>query len=127
MQQNTSADVQSLRVVNLDTEASLLSNGNTANLVEEATPSSLAYVSLFVSRGHQQCFTRHAIMHMYVLFTSGSTGHPKGCMLHHAALLNYVHWHIDYYQLTAKDRCAIFRCVRLFQRYAHTRGGSSRK
>lgn len=41
----------------------------------------------------------------YAMYTSGSTGQPKGVELHHGGLLNLVHWNIDAYRLTANDRC----------------------
>ena len=40
----------------------------------------------------------------YIIYTSGSTGRPKGVMLEHRSLLNYLTWHIDYYEMTSNDR-----------------------
>ncbi len=39
----------------------------------------------------------------YVLFTSGSTGEPKGVMISHGAIIDYIQWCISYYQLTHED------------------------
>ena len=40
----------------------------------------------------------------YVIYTSGSTGEPKGVEITHANLANLVAWHIQEFQVSAKDR-----------------------
>ncbi len=73
-------------VVDQATIISQLDRGNTNNPISISKSSQLAYV----------------------LYTSGSTGNPKGVMLPHAALVNYITWHIPYYEMTAADRHAHF-------------------
>lgn len=33
----------------------------------------------------------------YCIYTSGSTGNPKGCLIRHSNLLNYIHWANEFY------------------------------
>lgn len=42
----------------------------------------------------------------YVLYTSGSTGEPKGVMLSHAHAINFAHWAADEAQIGPEDRVA---------------------
>lgn len=39
----------------------------------------------------------------YVLFTSGSTGVPKGVMIPHKAIIDYIEWCVETYELTDQD------------------------
>lgn len=39
----------------------------------------------------------------YVLFTSGSTGIPKGVMIPHKAIIDYIEWCVETYQITHQD------------------------
>jgi amino acid adenylation domain-containing protein len=68
------------QVVLIDSES--FADYDTCNPTCNVTPSSLAYV----------------------VYTSGSTGQPKGVQVQHDALLNLVHWHINAYNITAADR-----------------------
>lgn len=43
-----------------------------------------------------------------ILFTSGSTGMPKGCVLEHHGIVNYAHWYKKTVQMTEKDVVAAY-------------------
>lgn len=44
----------------------------------------------------------------YVVYTSGTTGQPKGVMIKHVSLVNLASWYKQCFQLTATDRASQF-------------------
>lgn len=40
----------------------------------------------------------------YILYTSGSTGQPKGVMIHHRNIRSYIDWAVRRFDITAADR-----------------------
>ena len=67
---------QSISLLSLDSEWHRIAGGSTENLPPLAAGSNLAYL----------------------MYTSGSTGQPKGVLIEHQSLTNYLSWAIDFYQ-----------------------------
>ncbi|MCX7747450.1 MAG: amino acid adenylation domain-containing protein [Clostridia bacterium] len=44
----------------------------------------------------------------YIIYTSGSSGKPKGVLVEHRNLSNFCGWYINHYQLTGKDAQAAY-------------------
>jgi D-alanine--poly(phosphoribitol) ligase subunit 1 len=42
----------------------------------------------------------------YIMFTSGSTGFPKGATITHGGLISFISWGIDYFKVNSNDRFA---------------------
>ena len=43
-----------------------------------------------------------------ILYTSGSTGTPKGVVLEHRNIVNFCHWYVKEFDVTAEDRAVAY-------------------
>ena len=82
---------ESLRPLLTDYKGPVLPTSEIAALPEGKVPEGPAPDSLFI-----------------LLYTSGSTGVPKGCMLEHRNLVNFCAWYRKYYDLKPASRVAAY-------------------
>jgi amino acid adenylation domain-containing protein len=65
----------------------------------------------------------------YIIFTSGSSGEPKGVMVQHLSLLNLVRWHQSAFHVTSADKtsqtCAFSFDACLIELWPPLAGGAS--
>ncbi|VAW56236.1 Polyketide synthase modules and related proteins [hydrothermal vent metagenome] len=74
------------------------------SLLPEFSQCKLLNVSSFDSLSNAAPIAQNISIDLaYVLFTSGSTGIPKGVMIPHKAIIDYIDWCVDEYQLTEND------------------------
>jgi amino acid adenylation domain-containing protein len=73
----------------LDSDWPVIAQENTSNLAAVAKPSNLAYV----------------------MYTSGSTGQPKGAMIQHSGLVNYLCWAIKAYEVEGKGSVPVHSSI----------------
>jgi len=90
----------SAKVVVVDTESKKLFE----SLVEAEQRPLLINIDEFVATEEVAVENKNLSIDLaYVLFTSGSTGVPKGVMIPHKAIIDYIDWCVDEYQLTEND------------------------
>jgi len=109
-----------IRCVVLSSSPVLDNNSHTANIIANLLPKNSTIVALNsndsaskisneLSRypdhnvdSQQYAFSPQQLA--YVLYTSGSTGHPKGVMIEHQALVNQTHWINRAYPASETDK-----------------------
>ena len=79
----------SVPVINLESENEVLDAETDSNLGITADPKATAYI----------------------LYTSGSTGNPKGVLISHASLSNYLSWAGKYYSVSADAAIPLFTSI----------------
>lgn len=76
-------------LVNIDDDWSTIAQESQDNLKNEVTERDLAYI----------------------IFTSGTTGKPKGVEVEHRSLRNLIGWHQQTFQITARDKATLFASI----------------
>lgn len=83
-----------------DSDKNLKKNGFTTLLIDN----SFIYIDNLEDLPNQANITWHTPA--YIMFTSGSTGFPKGVTITHGGLISFISWSIKYYDVKVSDRFA---------------------
>ena len=82
-------------------------DGNSCMLLTEKELEELSQKSKVASQKHSAISIQPSDLFI-LLYTSGSTGVPKGVMLEHRNLVAFCHWYHRYYDLHAGDKVAAY-------------------
>ncbi|AII12671.1 Non-ribosomal peptide sythetase [Lactococcus lactis subsp. lactis NCDO 2118] len=109
---DSSYPVQRIQQVLKEIDATIiLSQSSIANHLNQASAGLVSVDSLHLLPTENGPKDHNINKAAYVIFTSGTTGRPKGIEVGHTALANYIHWARKQYILDGKGDFALFTSI----------------
>ena len=93
-----------------DSEVNLLVHSNNTGSLIFSNSISVGELNAYSSKGDADTSRIYYDLddHLYSLYTSGSTGHPKGVKLRQAGVMNMLHWYVSQYEMSSNDTNLVF-------------------